>query len=241
MDAQGPSIPVGLDHFRFAGKVLVPVSHIPAAHLGLEITGIFDAVRWVHVDHLHFACQCLPAGKRGHDSERIPENEPIGPVHWPFIELDRLPVFLLGIEKEVPLGVLSLGHFQDRLGGKTFMNMKGYRIGHAPLLLSLAGPFQPWFMIPHGLPKCLQFLRLKLPSARFLNKLAYLISLACPIKPKRRRKVGVIGILQFPLPEDLPPRRQARRRDIQPRHPRMPQIQNPIPCSSLSLFLPGHS
>ena len=120
------------------------------------------------------------------------------------------------------------------------MDMQGHGIGHAPLLFPLAGPFQPRFMVAQGLPKYLHFLGLKFSSARFLDKLAYLVSLARPIKPKRRRKVWIIGILQLPLSYDLPPRRQARRRNIQPRHPRMPQIQNPVSRRPFGFFLPGH-
>jgi hypothetical protein len=43
--------------------------------------------------------------------------------------------------------VFPLGYLQDGLGGEPFVNMQGHGINHAPLLLPLARPFQPGFMV----------------------------------------------------------------------------------------------
>jgi len=48
---------------------------------------------------------------------------------------------------------------------------------------------------------------------------------ACAGEPQGRRQMGIVGPFDPPLLGDLPPRLQARRRDVQPRDPLMPVIR----------------
>jgi len=216
MDAEGPGVAVGLDHLRLPGEVLCLVLHVPATHFGLEVAGVFDAVGWVHIDHLDLSGQGLASGQRRHNSEGITKDHPVGPVHRVFVELDRLAVFMLRFRKEVPLDVLPPGDLKDRLGGDALVDVEGHGIGDAPLLLPLPRPLQPRLVIPEGLLETLDFCRFQLARSCHGDEVGNLIGPAGPVETQHRGEMRIVSPLDPLFFGDLPPGLQPRRWDVQP-------------------------
>lgn len=100
VDTERPGITVYLDHFWFAGEVAFPVFYITSPDFWLEVGGKLDAIRWVHVNHLHLASQVFTVSEAGHYLERIPQNQTIGPIDIVLVELDRFAVFQFWIGEQ---------------------------------------------------------------------------------------------------------------------------------------------
>jgi len=101
MDAKGPCVAVGFDHFRFAGEVLLAVFHVALTKLRLEVGTEFDAVGRIEINHLHFAGEVFATGKAGHDLQGVTQNKAVCPIHIVFVKLDGLGIGLLRVNLQV--------------------------------------------------------------------------------------------------------------------------------------------
>jgi len=83
--------PYPLTALRGCGKVrarvFVFILHIPPVNARLEVGGVFDAVRRVHVDHLDLSRHPLLDQKGVHHEERVTQDKSVGPTHLVLVKL----------------------------------------------------------------------------------------------------------------------------------------------------------
>ncbi len=170
MDAKGPGIAIGSDHLRLAGEVLLAVFHFALSKLRLEVGTEFDAVRWVEINHLHFAREVFAAGEARHDLQGVAQNKAVGPIHVEFVKLNGLGIGLLWVGKKIALHILSREHAQDGLGGNAFVNVQGNRLDFKPRLFTFAGPFKPRLVFAERGGKHSGFVVVQSAFARGLEK-----------------------------------------------------------------------
>ena len=95
-------------------------------------------------------------------------------------------------------------------------------------------------MIPQGFLEELDFVGFELPAGGLFDQLFDGVGLAGRIKAQHRSKMGIVGIPDLLFLDDLPPRRQPRRRDIQPLDALMPVIHNILTGLIGLLLSPRH-
>ncbi len=148
MQAQFPSVAVGLHHFGLARQIVVgAVRHVALAHEGLEIAAELHAIGRVDVDHLHLAGHVLVLQKRVHHHQTITQNHAVEPAVGVFIGLEQLLGHVaVRVSKKVqchlPAGLETLEAFQNGLGRQALVDEQGQRRHFEAQPLSLAGPFQ---------------------------------------------------------------------------------------------------
>jgi len=196
VDAEGPGVPVGLDHLRLAGEVGLLVLHVAPADLGLEVRGEPDAVGRVHVDHLDPPGQALAAGQACHHLEGVAEDHPVRPVHVVLVELDGLAIRELGVGEQVALDVLARGHAEDGLGGHALVDVEGDRLDLEPLPLPLARPLEPRLLRPEGGGQDLGLLLGQRAGAGGFQERGQAVGSALGIGAEDRREVWVVRELE---------------------------------------------
>ena len=118
MDAYLPSVSKSLNHFRFAGQVLIfTISNFSLFNKRLEVGTVFDSVGGVDVDHLDLAAHRFFFKEAVHHQQAVARDEAVTPVMGMLVEFDGLAqgrVLPLALEK-LPLTIHLAVAFADRL------------------------------------------------------------------------------------------------------------------------------
>lgn len=122
----------------------------------------------------------------------------------------------MGVGEQIALHIFALGDPENSLCGNALVHVQGYRVSNAGEFLKLAGPFEPWLVIPKDFLKEFGFFLGQRAFCRGGDKFGDTVGAAGRVASKRGRKMRIVRVLDLLLSNDLPARRDPGRRDIQP-------------------------
>ena len=177
---------------------------------------------------LHPPGQVLPPRQTRHHLERVPEDQPVRPVHLVAVELDGLRILQLRVAEQPATRFLPPQRPQHRLDGNPLVHVERDRIHLEPRPLPLPGPLQPRLAPPQRLGELPRFLPGQRPLPRLPEERRQrVLPLRLRRRPKRRWQVRVELVPMRRLLPNLPVRLDPRRRQVLPLRP-MRQRPHPL-------------